>query len=90
MKHLNIRVTGRVQGVFFRASARDIARGLGLRGFVCNEPEGSVYIEAEGKEKALSQFVEWCKKGPPHADVSGVEVREDQVQNLSGFEIRRK
>jgi acylphosphatase len=89
MKHLNIRVTGRVQGVFFRASARETARMLGLAGFVCNEPDGSVYIEAEGEEENLVHFVDWCKRGPQHAVVSNIQVKEDQMQNLVSFRIKQ-
>lgn len=89
MKHWNIRVTGRVQGVFFRASARDVARGLGLNGFVRNEPDGSVYIEAEGGERDLSQFEDWCRKGPPHAQVSDLQIKEGTVQNFRDFTVKR-
>lgn len=89
MKHLNIRVTGKVQGVFFRASARDVARSLGLLGYVRNEPDGSVYIEAEGGETELSQFTGWCRNGPSHARVSDLQIEEGPVQNLGNFDIKR-
>ena len=89
MKHYNIRISGRVQGVYFRASARDVARSLGLRGYVRNEPDGSVYIEVEGEEKALAEFADWCRKGPPRAHVSEIQIQEDTVQNLGDFDIRR-
>ncbi|MFO7256703.1 MAG: acylphosphatase [Bacteroidota bacterium] len=89
MKHLNIRVTGRVQGVYFRASTRDIATKLKLRGFVRNEPDGSVYIEAEGSEEALDEFVAWCHHGPPAAIVKNVEVQEGPIQNMKPFDIKR-
>ncbi|HEY8512024.1 MAG TPA: acylphosphatase [Cyclobacteriaceae bacterium] len=89
MKHLNIRVTGRVQGVYFRASTRDVASKLKLRGFVRNEPDGSVYIEAEGNEEALEELVAWCHHGPPRAMVENVEVNEGPIQNLGSFDIRR-
>lgn len=89
MRHLSIRVTGRVQGVFFRASARDVALQLGLRGFVRNEPDGSVYIEAEGAEQPLARFLEWCRQGPPGAVVTNVEANEGPIRNLSKFDINR-
>lgn len=89
MKHYEIRVTGKVQGVFFRASARDVAQSLGLRGRVRNEPDGSVYIEAEGEEQHLLEFTEWCKQGPPRARVSDVQVREGTLRNLQGFHITK-
>ncbi len=63
-KRLTIRVFGRVQGVFFRASARDESRRLGVAGFARNEPDGSVSLEAEGEESAVERFVIWCHEGP--------------------------
>lgn len=89
MKHLNIRVFGKVQGVFFRATTRDMARSLGLSGYVRNDPDGSVYIEAEGEETQLSQFTAWCRKGPPHARVSHLDINEGPVQHLDNFDIRK-
>jgi acylphosphatase len=56
MKHWNIKVTGKVQGVFFRASTKAVADQLGVKGFVKNLSDGSVYIEAEGDEFALEYF----------------------------------
>lgn len=87
--HLAIRVTGKVQGVFYRASTRDKARSLGLCGFVKNEDDGSVYIEAEGDKEKLDQFVNWCKQGPPNARVDKVEVAEREIKNFTQFEIKR-
>ncbi|AYB31195.1 acylphosphatase [Chryseolinea soli] len=85
MKHLAIHVTGKVQGVFYRASTVEKARALGLKGFVQNERDGSVYIEAEGDEGALQSLVEWCRQGPPHARVSGVTATEGPLQNFADF-----
>lgn len=69
MKHLNIKIYGRVQGVFFRANAKKKAKELGITGFARNEPDGTVYIEAEGEEENLEKFLEWCHRGPPFAHV---------------------
>jgi len=88
-KNLNILVTGRVQGVFFRASTADVARSLHLTGWVMNKPDGSVYIEAEGDERALEQFVSWCKQGPPAARVEKCGVSEGQIKGYTSFEIQR-
>ena len=66
MQHLNIRISGKVQGVFYRASAVKEAERLNIKGFARNEPDDSVYIEAEGDEDALESFLSWCAKGPPH------------------------
>lgn len=88
-RHVNIVVTGRVQGVFFRATARDVASSLGLKGFVRNERDGSVYIEAEGDQQILDTFVDWCKSGPPGAAVTNVQVVDGTSRGFSSFEIRR-
>lgn len=89
MKHFSVTVTGRVQGVFFRASTKEKADQLGIKGFVRNEPDGSVYIEAEGDDESLKKFINWCHQGPPHAKVSQVLTKEKGVVNFSSFEIRR-
>jgi acylphosphatase len=89
IKALSIRVSGSVQGVFFRASTQERASSLGIHGFVRNEPDGSVYIEAEGDESKLEIFRDWCSHGPSRATVERIEVQEKEVKGLSGFEIRR-
>lgn len=89
MKHVVIRVNGTVQGVFFRASAKETAEQLGVKGFTMNRPDGTVYIEAEGDEEALTRFVTWCKQGPPRAHVTQVDVQEGTLKNFSAFEVRR-
>ncbi len=81
--------TGKVQGVFFRASTRDQARAIGLNGWVKNQPDGSVLIHAEGGEDAIKQFVDWCKKGPPQARVAGVEVSDAEIKGFDSFDISR-
>lgn len=88
-KHINIRVAGRVQGVYFRASAKDQASSLRLKGFVRNEPDGNVYIEAEGDDLVLDKFVAWCKVGPPGADVADVHVTAGDLVGFERFEITR-
>ncbi|GAB4334134.1 MAG: acylphosphatase [Flammeovirgaceae bacterium] len=88
-KHLKITVSGRVQGVFYRASTEEKAKSLGLTGFVRNMPNGEVYIEAEGTEDQLNAFVKWCKSGPPLAKVESVKVEEGMMVNFQKFEVRR-
>lgn len=88
MKHLNIIVYGLVQGVFFRTSAKEQADKLNITGFAKNEPDGSVYIEAEGAEKDLNKFIKWCNKGSSIAQVEKVETSEEQVKNFSRFEVK--
>lgn len=87
--HWNIRVNGKVQGVFYRASTADKAKSLGLNGFVLNEPTGSVYIEVEGEESAVNDLIEWAKVGPPRAIVDGLEIEAAPVQGFVDFVIRR-
>jgi acylphosphatase len=87
--HYSILITGKVQGVFFRASARHHAEMLGLAGFVRNETDGSVYMEAEGNRKNLNLLVEWCQRGPERAEVRQVIVREGMVQHFSNFTVVR-
>ena len=89
MKHYNITVSGKVQGVFYRQTTLEIAQQLGLKGFVRNESNGNVYIEAEGPEHQLKKLAEWCKTGPKRAIVSHVEVEEGGIKNHSSFEILR-
>ena len=88
-KHLSIKVSGLVQGVFFRASTKAEAEGLDIKGLVRNEPDGSVYIEAEGEEQNVDAFVEWCRKGPPRAIVRKCEIKEGPVINSNRFIIER-
>lgn len=87
-KHLNIKVTGRVQGVFFRASTQSEAQALGIKGFVRNEFDGSVYIEAEGIEEQLDKFVHWCRHGPSYAAVKDLKVMEGDMQHYTEFLVR--
>lgn len=89
MRHYNIIVWGKVQGVFYRQSAQERARQLDIKGFVQNKPNGSVYIEAEGREEALQDFVAWCKRGPASAVVSCVEVTESEIKGFLDFTIER-
>ena len=88
-KHFNIRVRGLVQGVFFRASTKEHAASLKISGLVRNEPDGSVYIEAEGEDAALKEFIQWCHHGPAHAVVDRCEFSEAQLKDFEGFRIER-
>jgi acylphosphatase len=88
MKNLKMKITGDVQGVGFRAAAHHKARKLHVGGFIMNEPDGTVYIEAEGDEEALAEFLEWCRKGPITAHVRDVEVVwADPHGKFTGFRI---
>lgn len=89
MKHVDIRVTGRVQGVFFRASTRETAEAIGVTGTVRNEADGSVFIEAEGTDEQLDRFLKWVRLGPPGALVEEVHTREREPRGFDRFEVVR-
>ncbi len=82
-------VTGTVQGVFFRATARMQAKMLGLAGRVWNNPDGSVEIFAEGSQDSLACFIDWCRIGPPAARVDRVIVEETQERGEMEFVSER-
>jgi len=80
---------GRVQGVFFRASARDEANHLGLTGWVRNCMDGSVEVVAEGNVEAVADLLRWCEHGPPYAHVSRVDAEYSAATGeFSGFQVR--
>jgi acylphosphatase len=81
------RVSGRVQGVFYRATTQDTARRLGLTGWVRNRPEGDVELVACGDEAALKQLEEWLWCGPSHARVQQVTVTDAGEQTFAGFTV---
>lgn len=81
-------VSGKVQGVYYRANTRDTAREKGVDGWVKNLPDGRVEAVFEGSEDAVESIVEWCHEGSPAADVETVEVEYERSQGEEGFEIR--
>jgi acylphosphatase len=87
LKHLNITINGKVQGVGFRYSALVFANKLNIKGFVKNLPDGSVYIETEGTEKYLIDFINWCKIGPERAQINSINVIYSDLKYFKSFEI---
>lgn len=85
---LDLVVTGRVQGVSFRAYAEQEAARLGLAGWVRNEPDGAVAAHVEGEADAVDAFVRWCHEGPPLARVSAVEAAPAADTGATSFEVR--
>jgi len=82
-------VTGDVQGVFYRFSAKQEADKLGIKGFAKNEPDDTVLVIAEGEEDALYKFVNWIREGSPMAEVRNVEVEEDEYKGeFKDFAVR--
>lgn len=87
LKHQNIKIYGQVHGVFFRDSAHRKAGEFSIKGFVRNDPDDTVYIEAEGEEKDLEKFLEWCRRGPDSARVERVKVEEGQIEGFLDFSV---
>lgn len=89
MKQAEIVISGKVQGVGFRYSAQSIASGYGLRGYVKNLVNGSVFVLAQGEESDLEAFIAWCHKGPVRSRVEEVIVEwEESDKEFSNFDIR--
>ena len=86
--HYDVKISGRVQGVGYRAFASKVARNLGLKGYVKNMMDGSVYIEAEGTREILDQFIIRCKAGPGWAYVEKVTKSEAPVQSYKEFSVK--
>ena len=85
-----LRITGRVQGVFYRATTRDKAQQLGLNGWIQNMTDGSVRAVVEGRRQAIEALVDWAEQGPPKAEVDRVVVDwQDATGEHESFEIRR-
>jgi acylphosphatase len=76
MRRVSLRISGKVQGVFFRQSTLEVAQQLGLRGWVKNLPTGEVQALAEGPEEQVEALIQFCHQGPPLALVTHVEVTE--------------
>ncbi len=81
-------VTGRVQGVSFRAAARERARSRGVAGWVRNRGDGAVEAVFEGSDEAVRSLVDWCGRGPLGAAVAAVEVEWERPRGEQGFSIR--
>ena len=87
--HYNITVKGKVQGVAYRFNAQAQATRYDLNGFVRNLANGDVYIEAEGEEEKVNQFISWCQVGPRLAEVSEVIAEQGEFKQFSSFELKR-
>jgi acylphosphatase len=85
----NIKVIGRVQGVYYRSTTREVAIELGLTGWVRNVPDGSVEIVVEGEKEKIEELIKWCRKGPPLAIVKNLEIKWEEYKNeFKSFEVR--
>ena len=86
---IHLIIKGRVQGVYYRASAKQAADKLGITGWVKNTPGGDVEALAQGTDEAIDQFIDWCKQGPERAIVKEVVVSKALDEELDSFDVKR-
>lgn len=89
LRTVHLQISGLVQGVSYRASARDEAVRLKLSGWVKNLPNGDVEAVASGPVDAITGFIAWCRRGPDEARVERVQIEELHERPSEGFEVRR-
>jgi acylphosphatase len=89
VRRVHVGITGRVQGVFFRATCARRASELGLAGWVRNAHDGSVEAVFEGPGDAVDAMIAWCREGPPGASIEDVTVREEPTTGERGFHVTR-
>ena len=89
MPTIHIHILGDVQGVFFRATAKEIADKYSLTGWIKNTKEGDVEAVVDGDTRSLGKFIEWCKQGPEKANVTNVTVTNIPQTSFNGFSIIR-
>lgn len=87
MVRRRVLISGRVQGVGFRFSAEAQASRLGLAGTASNRPDGTLLVEVEGDEAAVSSMIEWLRQGPPAARVESVDVTDLEPTGATTFEV---
>ena len=87
METVHLLIKGKVQGVYYRASAKDMATELGIKGWVKNMPDGNVEILACGNKEELEKFIEWCRQGPKRAVVKNLVITSRDDTSLPGFFI---
>lgn len=88
MVRYRVLISGRVQGVFFRSSCRQVAEQYGVYGWVRNLPDGSVEAVFEGPAAEVGQLVDWSRHGPRSAVVTDVRVEAEPPEGINGFQIR--
>ncbi len=89
MKTVHIKVSGKVQGVFFRATAKEVAKHLSISGWIKNTDEGDVEALVTGENEQINKFIEWCNKGPEEAHVHHIVVTDRQLQSFEKFIVIR-
>ncbi len=89
MPTVHLLIKGKVQGVFYRATAKEKAIQLGIKGWIKNTQQGNVETVITGTEEMVLTFVDWCKVGPSHAVVTSVEITPIEDKVFDGFRITR-
>lgn len=89
METIHLLISGKVQGVFFRATAKKIAVNLNITGWIKNTEDKKVEALLSGESTSLKEFIEWCKKGPDKAVVQEVSIQKADYQTFSNFQIIR-
>lgn len=88
MFQAHIIISGKVQGVFYRASCQEVAQRLGLKGWAKNLSTGQVEVLAQGEKEKIEKLIEWCRKGPPSAVVNNVQIKWENIsEEFDSFEI---
>jgi acylphosphatase len=90
METFHLLISGKVQGVFFRETSRRLAEKLNVKGWIKNTSDGNVEALVTGDEKALNDFVNFCKEGPERAAVDEVKVSKQQRIDFDKFEVIRR
>jgi acylphosphatase len=88
MKAVNVSIFGKVQGVYFRQSTKVKAKSLGVKGYVLNRTDGSVFLHAEGDDMDVDALVSWCHLGPIDAFVSELKIEVCTIEDFADFTVR--
>ena len=89
MKTKHLKILGKVQGVFYRASAKKKAEELEISGWIKNASDGSVEAMITGSDQQISNYIQWCKSGPDKANVEDVQVTDQELEQFHSFKIKR-
>ena len=87
VKTVHLAIEGKVQGVFYRASAKEIADEIGVKGWVRNTEQGNVEITLTGTDDQINDFVSWCWKGPRRAEVTNISKTAREYESFDSFNI---
>jgi acylphosphatase len=90
MQTVHLLITGKVQGVFFRETARKVAEKLNIKGWIKNTPDEKVEAMITGDEQQVNDFIKWCKTGPDRAEVEEVIVSDQPETFFKEFEVKRR